>query len=53
MNLTPVRWAAKAGIAIGMSTSRMSFDACEMANFTNSVPLLGLGIAGAVLLKML
>ena len=31
----------------------MSFEACERSNFTNSVPFAGLGIAGAVLLKIM
>jgi hypothetical protein len=52
MNSTPLKWAANAGIAIGTSGSCMSFEACERSNLQNSVPFVGLGIAGAVLLKM-
>jgi len=31
----------------------MFFEACERSNLQNSVPFEGLGIAGAVLLKIL
>jgi hypothetical protein len=51
-NLTLVKWAASAGIAIGTSGSCMSFEACESSNLQNSVPLEGLGIAGALRLKI-
>ena len=47
-------WASpRMGKNIGTRGSNMSFEACERSNFTNSVPFAGLGIAGAVLLKML
>ena len=42
-----------AGMVIGRSGSRISFDTCESSNFTISVPFAGFGIAGAVLLKIL
>ena len=48
-----INGAGSAGIAIGTSGSRISFEACERSNLQNSVPFEGLGITGAVLLKML
>ena len=38
---------------IGISVSRMSFEACERSSLHDSVPLEGFGITGALLLKML
>ena len=53
INSTLATCAASAGMAIGRSGSRISFDTCESSNFTIFVPFAGFGIAGAVLLKIL
>jgi hypothetical protein len=53
MNSTSLKWAAKAGIAIGTSGSCMSFEACERSNLQNSVPFEGFGMARAFESKML
>jgi len=48
----PLTCAPSTGKNIGNSGSCMSFDTCERSNLTNSVPFEGLGIAGALLLKI-
>ena len=52
-NSVPLMCAPRTGKNIGTRGSCMSFDACERSNLQNSVPFEGLGIAGAVLLKIL
>ena len=51
-NLTLVKLTESAGIYIRTSGFCMSSEACESSNLQNSVPLEGLGIAGALRLKM-